>query len=581
MEKYLAAARKIAGAAIVVNLPVKPTLVRYKTDQLKQTFQIRTKHRFPADAEYDLIVQLGGIRPEGAPPVLLTINVDGLSAHVVEVNPGRNQRRNFDVRLPISAGVHEIHAHFVNDGYQPEANPLPDPVRDRHLTIDTLDVRGPFTPLPQPIPESHRLVMISQGRPYSARLILGNLIRRAWRRPAAPGEIERLLRLVEMAQENGDTFEQGIQLALQAVLVSPHFLFRIERHPDPANPTAVRPISDFELATRLSYFLWASMPDDPLYAAAANGALRKPEVLEAQVRRMLRNPRSDALIDSFAGQWLQLRNLESHQPDPARFPDFDDELRQAMIQETRLFFRTLLREDRSILDLLGAGFTFLNERLARHYGLPGVQGKEFRRVNLSTDQRRGILTHASVLTVSSYPTRTSPVIRGKWLLENILGAPPPPPPPDVPILEEAAIGTKASLREQFEQHRKDPTCGACHNRMDPLGFGMENYDAIGRWRTMDGKFPIDASGTLPDGRKFQRPADLIAILSTEKEAFAETVAEKMLTYALGRGLESYDKPAVQSISRRLAAGDYRFSRLVVEIARSLPFQMSRGEGPKR
>jgi len=303
-------------------------------------------------------------------------------------------------------------------------------------------------------------------------------------------------------------------------------------------------------------------------------------VLEAQVRRMLEDPKSEALVDNFAGQWLQLRNLELHKPDPDRFPEFDEELRQAMMRETKLFFQAVIREDRSILDLVDGKFTFLNERLARHYGIAGVAGKEFRRVSLTGVERSGVLTQASVLTVASHPTRTSPVVRGKWLLENILGAPPPPPPPDVPNLKEEAIGTTASLRQQLEQHRSDPACASCHRSMDVLGFGLENYDAVGRWRTLDGKFTIDAAGTLPSGKSFQSPAELKGILRTEKDAFAECLTEKMLTFALGRGLERYDRPAVQWISRRVAAGDYRFSRLVLEIAKSMPFQMRRGEQAK-
>jgi hypothetical protein len=572
MEKYLAAAARIAALSIQVEQPVKPTLTRYRSDRLQQNFFLRTRHRFPIDAEYDLNLQLGGIRPEGSPVVRLAVDIDGHRAGVFEVNPERAQRRNFDLRLPVSAGEHEVHARFIEDDYRPETVTLA--ARDRHLNIDTLDVRGPFEPLLQFPPAGHRRVMIcghaaGGHQPYCARLIVTNLARRAWRRPPAPAEINRLVGFVETALQEGGSLEEGVRVALQAVLVSPHFLFRIERQ-----------IGEFELATRLSYFLWASLPDEELYQLAAARRLRQPGVLEAQVRRMLRSPKASALIENFVGQWLQLRNLESHKPDPDRFPAFDDELRQAMLRETQLFFETIIREDRSILDLIDARYTFLNERLAKHYGIAGVQGPEFRRVELATDQRGGVLTHASVLTVSSYPTRTSPVLRGKWLLENILGAPPPPPPPDVPNLEEEAIGTKASLRDQLEQHRKDPTCASCHDRMDPLGFAFENYDAIGAWRTRDGKFPIDPSGVLPNGKSFRRPADLKAILRTEKDAFAESVAEKMLTYALGRGLEAYDKPAVQSISRGLAAGDYRFSRLVVEIARSLPFQSSRGERAK-
>jgi len=284
-------------------------------------------------------------------------------------------------------------------------------------------------------------------------------------------------------------------------------------------------------------------------------------------------------VENFAGQWLELRNLDSARPDPERFPDFDEDLRNAMGQETRLFFETVIHEDRSILDFIDGKYTFLNERLAKYYGIPGVTGKEFRRVDLNSDERSGVLTQASVLTVSSYPTRTSPVLRGKWILENFLNDPPPPPPPGVPNLNEAAIGTTASLRQQLEQHRANPACAVCHTRMDPLGLGLENYDAVGRWRTKDGKFAVDATGTLPGGRTFRSPAELKEILKSDRDAFARCLTEKMLTYALGRGLERYDRPAVNLICRRLAAGEYRFSRLVLGIVQSSPFEMRHGEAP--
>jgi hypothetical protein len=358
------------------------------------------------------------------------------------------------------------------------------------------------------------------------------------------------------------------------MLVSPHFLFRIEKN----RPEDVYPISQHELASRLSYFIWSSMPDDELLRAADQGSLRKPAVLAAEVRRMLRDPRSRALAENFGGQWLELRKLESVTPDRQRFPEFEEYLRMSMRQETELFFDSIVRQDRSILDFIDANYTFLNERLAQFYNIPGVKGPEFRQVLLDGDtQRGGILTQASILTVSSYATRTSPVLRGKWILENILNAPPPPPPPGVPNLDETKVGSSASLRQQLEEHRKNATCASCHARMDPLGFGLENFDAIGAWRTHDGKFPIDASGTLPDGRSFQGPQELKAIIKADREAFVECLTEKLLTYALGRGLERYDRPAVKQIAARVAASDYRFSSLVLEIASSLPFQMRRGD----
>jgi hypothetical protein len=366
-----------------------------------------------------------------------------------------------------------------------------------------------------------------------------------------------------------------VRVALQAILVSPHFLFRIERDTAPG----VYRISDFEMASRLSYFLWSSLPDEELVHAAAQGILHRPEALEAQVRRMLADAKSRRLVENFAGQWLELRNLESIKPDPERFPDFDVALRAGMRRETEMFFENILRQDRSILEFIDAPYSFLNERLARHYGIPGVEGPEFRMVKLDGRQRSGILTHASVLTVTSYPTRTSPVLRGKWLLENILNAPPPPPPPDAGALDESQVNLAGTVREQFEKHRSQPVCAACHVRMDPLGFGFENYDAIGRWRTHEGKFPVDASGTLPGGHAFSGASELKAILKNEKEAFGRCLTEKMLTYALGRGLERYDRPAVDEICRRLAQNHYRFSSLILGIVQSLPFQMRRGDLP--
>jgi hypothetical protein len=377
------------------------------------------------------------------------------------------------------------------------------------------------------------------------------------------------------------------------MLVSPDFLFRIERNRqgahassdrprrqphgrEPGTPAAAgAPISDHELAVRLSYFLWASMPDADLRRLADRGELRKPVVLEREVRRMLQDDRARSLVEEFGGQWLQVRALESAAPDKDRFPGFDDYLRFSMRRETELFFQSIIREDRRIFDFLSAPYTFLNERLARHYGVEGVAGPAFQRVTVPA-ARGGILTHASVLTVSSYATRTSPVLRGKWILENLLDAPPPDPPPGVANLDEAKAGASASVRQQLEAHRSDPTCAACHRRMDPLGFGLENYDAIGAWRTSDAGMPIDAAGELPDGRAFDGPVALRGILEREQDAFARALTVKLLTYALGRGLSPADRQTVRTIARALPAHDYRFSGLVLEIIRSAPFQRRRG-----
>jgi hypothetical protein len=380
-----------------------------------------------------------------------------------------------------------------------------------------------------------------------------------------------------MAQAEGQTVEQGLALAIQAMLVSPHFLFHVERDRYPNDPTRIHRVSDLELASRLSYFLWSSMPDDELLALAEKKQLSRPQVLDAQLARMLNDPKASAFAENFAGQWLETRNLDSIKPDPDRFKEWTPELRDAMKVETRMLFEAILRENRPISDFLDARYTFLNERLANFYGIEGVTGSEFRRVDLATDQRGGVLTHGSVLAVSSYPTRTSVVIRGKYILQNILGTPPPPPPPDVPALDEEALGKKASLREQMEQHRSNSICASCHARMDPLGFGLENYNAIGKWRTTDGTFPIDASGVLPGGAAFNGSAELRQVLTGMLPDFARNLTEKMLTYALGRGLERYDRRTVLEITDQLAASGYGMRTLVGEVVRSLPFQSRRAE----
>jgi hypothetical protein len=414
----------------------------------------------------------------------------------------------------------------------------------------------------------------------AARKVIAEFARRAFRRPVKPEEVNRFFTLVELAEKNGDGVDKGIQLALQAILVSPHFLFRIETDKEPNKPDAIHPINGFELATRLSYFLWSSMPDEELFQHAAKGTLRKN--LDTQVRRMLKDPKARALVDNFAGQWLQLRNLQTAAPDPGVYPKFDEKLRQAMLKETELFFAAIVREDRSVLDFLDARFTFVNERLARHYGISGVKGDEFRRVELKDGARGGILTQASILTLTSNPTRTSPVKRGKWILENILGTPPSPPPPDAGELsEDKEVVLSGSLRKRMEMHRAKPRCAACHESMDPLGFGFENFDGIGGWRVKDGKFDIDPSGTLPGGQSFKGPAELRKILKGRQKDFSRCLCEKMLTYAVGRGLEWYDKCAVDDVATALAKDQYRFSALLIAVVKSEPFQLRRGKERKK
>jgi len=390
-----------------------------------------------------------------------------------------------------------------------------------------------------------------------------------------------------MVRQQGDSFREGLCLAVQRMLISPNFLFRIEQDRKPAAaarsaaPTArsaapeARPVSDYELASRLSYFLWSSTPDDELLRLAAEQRLHRPAELKTQVQRMLKDGKSIALVEDFGGQWLQFRGLESHEPERKKFQQYTEYTKMSIQKETELFFENLMREDRPVTDLIDAKYTFLNQRLAEFYGIPGVQGAEFRKVDLTGTNRQGVLTQASVLTMSSYSNRTSPVLRGKWVLDNILNTPPPAKPAGVPDLDETAVGVSASLREQLQQHRANAVCASCHSRMDPLGFALENYDAIGQWRDKDGKFPIDASGQLPDGRNFVGAKGLADILMSDPNAFAKAITEKMLIYALGRGLESYDRPAVNQIVAGLAANQYRFSSLVLGIVNSVPFEERR------
>ncbi len=387
-------------------------------------------------------------------------------------------------------------------------------------------------------------------------------------------ELNKLLQLTALTRRNGGSIEEGVRAAVQAVLVSPRFLFRFEQ--PAAESAGSHEIGEYELASRLSYFLWSSMPDKQLFQLAAAKQLRQPGILEAQIHRMMADPKASALVDGFAAQWLQLRNLDRVRPDAKLFPKVDEELLAAMRQETSLYVQTVMQEDRSVLDFLDASFTWVNGPLAKHYGIPGVTGEQFLRVQIENKQRGGLMSQGSVLTVSSYPTRTSPVLRGKWVLDNILGAPPAPPPPNVPELKEENLKT-SSVREQLEKHRANPSCASCHDQMDPIGFGLETYDAVGSWRTHDGKYPVDASGMMPSGASFNGPRELIAVLKAHPDAFVRSLTEKLLTYALGRGLERYDTPAVTEIAERLAKADYRFSALVLEIAKSAPFQKRRDE----
>ena len=573
MEKYLAAAEKIAKAAILPAPLPKPTIARHGRGEDRGATKapgLIVSHRFRVEGDYIFVFTVTG----RVDPARLALSLDGHAYPLADVEGGAENRRTAEVRAHIGIGEHLLSAELIPDG-PPAADPdfesgkntkpLPDP------TVNQVEVRGPYRPVAPPPSESFKRVFICGGTEARqtlpcARADLANLARRAYRRPVTDAEVDGLVHFVNMAMEQGDSFEQGMRLALTAILVSPHFLFRIERDADASNPAAAHDVSQFELASRLSYFLWSSMPDEELFRLAAAQDLRKPPILQAQIRRMLADSKSRALVDNFGGQWLQLRNLDSIQPDPVRFPTFNDDLRRDMKRETELFFQSIIREDRSILDFIDADYTFLNTRLAKFYGLPEVPGNQLQRVQLPADSHRGgVITQASILTVSSYPTRTSPVLRGKWILENMLNDAPPPPPPDVPNLDEKTIGSSTSLRQQLEAHRANPACNACHARMDPLGFGLENYDAIGHWRAQDGAFPIDGS----DGLK--------RLLLSDKQAFVKCLAEKLLTYALGRGLEDYDQPAVQSIVTRTTASGYNFSALVEAIVASPPFEQRRGD----
>jgi hypothetical protein len=408
-----------------------------------------------------------------------------------------------------------------------------------------------------------------------ARRILSTLAHRAYRRPVTPRDLDALMTFYERGRQ-ADRFDSGIQHALEAMLMSSNFLLRVVGDPAKVPPSRNYRLSDIELASRLSFFLWSSIPDDELLAEAERGALSDRKVLEQQVRRMLADPRSSGLVQNFFGQWLSLRDLKNVSPDPAAYPDFDDSLRDAFLRETLMFLDSQLREDHGVPELLTANYSFLNERLARFYGIRGVYGSHFRRVPLTDPSRAGLLGHGSILTVTSYSTRTSPVVRGKWLLTNILGAPPPPPPPDVPALKENGEGGAApsTVRARMEQHRSNPVCASCHARMDPMGFALENFSAIGKWRTTEVGAPVDASGAFPDGSRFTNPAEFRAILLTHREEFVTTVMTKLLTYALGRGVEFYDMPTVRSIIRT-AGPEYRWSSLILGIASSVPFQMNR------
>ena len=612
-------------AAVHYSAPVRINLTRGQTGLPKDIYNYDFTglstvhsahfiHRFPLDAEYNFRVVLNGHRPNQSEPVHPALFIDGKLIREWEVDASDLEGQIVEHRMRIAAGEHLLSTSYLNvySGLPPSYKG-PDPSKRKEEALiaprgklsekdietlrkygtrvktdgidtrvdnrfESLDVGGPFHQTIAASPESLRRVYVCGHGPGKhndacVRPILKNFVTRAFRRMATTQEVDQFAKFAVLVRKQGDSVEEGIATALQAVLVSPQFLYRMER-----DHRAVAPLSDYELASRLSYFLWSSMPDAELLRIAGQGTLRRPITLQAQVKRMLQDPKSYALVENFAGQWLQFKNIDVVRPDPEKFPMFEDSLRLSMRRETELFIDSIIKNDSSVLDILDANYTFLNERLARFYGIESVKGPAFRRVDMTGAQRGGgVLAQASMLTVSSYSTRTSPVLRGKWILENLLNAPPPPPPPGVPPLEETKQGS-GTLRQQMEQHRKNPACSSCHSRMDPLGFGLENFNAIGSWRTEDGKAPVDAAGTLPDGRTFQSPSELRTLLVADRDPFVQGLTEKLLIYALGRGLERTDRTAVANITESLPVENYKFSKLVMGVVTSLPFQNRRPSG---
>ena len=614
LERYISAAAKIARLA-VGDPAMRPAVTSYNVSRLQlQVGQaspdlpfgsrggIAVRHHFPLDAEYVVTVRLRGRRLRE--PHQLDIRLDGECIQTFTVGGSRPaasrdaDRRDpaaeepLEVRRRVPAGSRVVGVTFVEKMVAPEGvAPAQLPVgsisfrgvRGAEARVEALDITGPYDATGPGDTASRRRVFLCEPADDDsveemeacATRILSALAQRAYRRPVSEAEIETLRRFYRDGRAETDSFDAGIQFALERILLDSSFLIRVERDPvDLPAGTAYR-LSHIAMASRLAFFLWSSMPDDELLDVAARGDLGDPAVLEQQVRRMLADPRAGTLVTNFAAQWLHFRNMRAVAPDVNAFPEFDDDLREAFQRETELFIEHQLREDRSVLDLLRADYTFVNERLARHYGLPDVYGGDFRRVTFSDNRRAGLLGHGSILTVTSYANRTSPVVRGKWLLENILGAPPPPPPPNVsPLVENDANTAPRSVRERMEQHRANPVCASCHAQMDPLGFALENFDAIGKWRDVDedGE-PVDAVGALPGGMAFDGPAGLRQMLETRGQEFVGNVTSKLLTYALGRGVEAYDMPAIRNIMREAEAGGYRWSSIILGIAKSTPFQM--------
>jgi Protein of unknown function (DUF1592)/Protein of unknown function (DUF1588)/Protein of unknown function (DUF1587)/Protein of unknown function (DUF1585)/Protein of unknown function (DUF1595)/Planctomycete cytochrome C len=617
VERYLDAAGKISGLAVGTsgNSPVG-SVYRVRQD-LSQDQHIEAlplgtvggtlvRHTFPLDGEYEFRVQLFRIANPSITrgleyPHQLEITVDGERVHLATVGEEADLAALYDntlatsdavdarlrVRVRVKAGQRTVGVAFLQSPPTQDTRRLEPFLRSTDLAdwtgrphIETLTIIGPFNATGPGDTASRRRIFTC--RPVSrlahrdcARRILSTLARRAYRQPVSVADFGRLMRFYEEGRRKGG-FEAGVELALRRVLASPKFVFRLEADPEHVAPGTPYRISDLELASRLSFFLWSSIPDDELLRVASQGMLRRPTVLIQQVRRMLTDTKSEALVRNFAGQWLQLRNLRNVLPNSEEFPDFDDNLRQALRRETELLFDSIVREDRNVLDLLTADYTFVNERLAKHYGIPHVYGSHFRRVPVTDGARKGLLGQGSILTLTSHAQRTSPVLRGKWVLENLLGTPPPPPPPNVPALEEQTGSEQKkprSMREQMEAHRANPVCASCHRLMDPIGFALEHFDAVGASRTRDGGVAIDASGLLLDGSKLDGVVTLRQALLRRSDVLVTNMTEKLLTYALGRGVAYYDMPAVRAIVREAAGHNYRFSSIMLGIVTSLPFQM--------
>ena len=610
LDRYISAAQRISRLATGgAQGSLQSDIIRVAPDLTQEAHAaglpigtrggVSIRYTFAQDGEYDIQFYLArsyagdieGLRGTERHEIRLLLDRQPIGTMTVQRPPDGDDSlldRNLKIRVPVTAGPHELGVTFLRNAsslLETARQPLQAHFNERRHpritpAIAQVSITGPYAARGAGDTPSRRRIFVCRPAGPSqedacARQILSTLMRRAYRRPVAEADLERPLAFYREGKSGGG-FDAGIERAVSAVLFNPEFLLRVEADPAGVKAGISYRVSDLELASRLSFFLWSSIPDDELLDAAMRGELRRPDVLEKQARRMLADPRSFNLASNFAGQWLRLRNLESVSPNVRQFPDFDDNLRQAFRQETELFFDSILREDRSVLDLLKADYTFLNERLAKHYGIPGIYGSRFRRVTLTPESKRGgVLRHGSILSVTSYATRTSPVIRGVWVLSNIFGAPPPPPLPNVPALD-GSVPANLPIRERLAAHRKDPVCASCHRTIDPVGFALENFDAVGRWREHDGdNGTIDAEGGLPGAGTLNGVAGLEEALLRRPELFAGTLTEKLLTFALGRGVEYYDAPAVRRILRESQPGGYRFSSLILGIVKSAPFQMRR------